>query len=454
MSYRILLISVNRCNFPYPVFPLGLAHLSSTLIAAGYETKLYDMQVDSDDIIEVIGRFKPDCIGLSLRNIDDIQINNTSFYAPLLSEVAEKMRTNSVAPLVLGGSGFSLFPDKLLEITKADFGIYGEGETSFTLLLSYLRSKGNYETIPGLVFRKEGKIIINPKEPGAVNTFAPLQRPKHLTDYYLKHSSILNVQTQRGCAFKCCYCTYPLIEGSTLRYRNPESVCDEIADAVASGAKYFCIVDSVFNTCEKHLVAICEEIIRREIKIKWVCYMRPKDITQSMLDTMVRAGLTHIEFGTDSLCDSILESYGKDFTFDDIVNASECARKAGVYYAHFLITGGPNETEKTTNEGFKNSDYIKQTVFFSYVGMRIYPHTPLYEFALREGTISEDTDLLPPIFYISPHVSKERIFEMMAEFNSQKRNWIVGESTPELAKMMSGLRSIGVVGPLWEFLAR
>ena len=86
--------------------------------------------------------------------------------------------------------------------------------------------------------------------------------------------------------------------------------------------------------------------------------------------------------------------------------------------------------------------------------MRIYPHTPLYEFALKEGTISEDTDLLPPTFYITPHVSKERIFEMMAEFNRQKRNWIVGESTPELEKMMSGLRSIGVVGPLWEYLAR
>ena len=169
---------------------------------------------------------------------------------------------------------------------------------------------------------------------------------------------------------------------------------------------------------------------------------------------MVRAGLTHIEFGTDSFCDSILKSYGKDFTFGDIVNASECARKAGVYYAHFLISGGPDETEKTINEGFKNSDFIKQTVFFSYVGMRIYPHTPLYKFALKEGAISEDTDLLPPNFYITPHVSKERIFEMMAEFNSQKRNWIVGESTPELAKMMSGLRSIGVVGPLWEFLAR
>ena len=239
-----------------------------------------------------------------------------------------------------------------------------------------------------------------------------------------------------------------------MRYRNPESVCDEIADVASNGAKYFCIVDSVFNTCEKHLLSICEEIIRREIKIKWACFMRPKGVTTSILDTMVRAGLTHIEFGSDSLCDSTLEAYGKDITFDDVVAASECARKAGVYYSHFLIAGGPDETEKTIHEGFRNSDYIKQTVFFSYVGMRLYPHTPLYEFALKEGTISEDTDLLPPTFYISPHVSKERILEMTAEFNRQKRNWILGESTPELEKMMEGLRSIGVSGPLWEFLAR
>lgn len=454
MAHKVLLISVNRCSFPYPVFPLGIVHLASALKAAGYETNLYDMQVERGDITEIVENFKPDCIGLSLRNIDDIQINNTSFYAPFLPEVAEKVRKKSNAPVVLGGSGFSLFPDKLLELSKADFGICGEGEASFPALLHCLSSDSSYESIPGLVFRKNGKVIINPKKPCTINTIAPLHRPGHLVGYYLKHSSMLNVQTQRGCAYKCCYCTYPFIEGNTLRHRSPESVCDEIADAEACGARYISIVDSVFNTSEKHVTDICQEIIRRNIKINWGCYMRPKAITRPLIDVMVQAGLTHIEFGTDSFCDSILESYGKDFTFKDVLEASECARKAGVHYAHFLITGGPDETEETIRGGFNNSGYIKRTVFFSYIGMRLYPNTPLYEFALKEGAVSKETDLLPPYFYVTPHVSKERICEMLTEFNNRGKNWIIGESTPELVKIIGDLRKIGVSGPLWEFLAR
>ena len=454
MVPRILLISANQCTFPYPVFPLGIAHVASALTARGFITDLFDMQVDTGRLHEVIESFRPDYIGVSFRNIDDIQINNTSFYAPLLKEVTEEIRKKSDVPVILGGSGFSLFPQELLELTGADFGIWGEGEESFPDLLECLSSKSGYESIPGLVFRQNGDIVVNSRKSCSLGAVAPLQRPKGLVDYYLKKSSMLNIQTQRGCAYRCCYCTYPVIEGRNVRYRSPESVCDEIAGAVACGAGYMFIVDSVFNTSPTHVTAICEEMIRRNIKINWGCYMRPKAVTQPLIDTMVQAGLTHIEFGTDSLCDSILESYGKDFTVKDVLEASECARKAGVHYAHFLISGGPGETEETIGEGFNNSGYIKKTVFFSYIGMRLYPNTPLYEFALKEGAVSKENDLLSPYFYVTPHVSKERISEMLTEFNNLKKNWVIGESTPELVKIIGDLRSIGVAGPLWEFLAR
>ena len=111
MAHKILLISVNRCTFPYPVFPLGIASLSSALSAKGYIAAIYDMQVDSGSLNEIIESFQPDYIGISLRNIDDIQINNTSFYAPILSEVTKEIRKKNTVPIILGGSGFSLFPD-------------------------------------------------------------------------------------------------------------------------------------------------------------------------------------------------------------------------------------------------------------------------------------------------------------------------------------------------------
>ncbi len=453
MTRKILLISINRCSLPYPVFPLGIVHMEAALKAAGYETELLDMQVDAVDLAEVVRNCNPDYIGLSLRNIDNVNLVNTNYYAPELSEVVQKVREVTTVPIILGGSGYSLFPDALLSLTRADFGIWGEGESSFPMLLDCLAKDSSHDHIPGLVFRKNGReITVNPKASCEINTVPSLQRPKDLAGYYIRNSSMLNIQTQRGCAYTCCYCTYPLIEGTAFRYRSPEIVCDDIADAIASGARYFFIVDSVFNTSQEHVTRICEEIIRRKFSIKWGCFLRPKGITQSLMDLMARAGLTHIEFGTDSLCDSVLNAYGKKFTFSDVLQATECAQKAGVNRAHFLIIGGPTETEDTIKEGLNNSHAIKKSAFFPYLGMRLYPDTPLYEFALQEGTILKETDLLPPYFYMSPHISKERILQLLTENSDIKKNMFIGEISPKLQKIMVNLYKIGTVGPLWEYL--
>ncbi len=454
MTQKVLLISVNRCLFPYPVFPLGVSHLASALKAAGYAPAICDLQVNSSDFMEVITSVSPDYIGLSLRNIDNTDSAETDFFAPILSEVAQKVREVSSAPIMLGGSGYSLFPKELLKLTGADFGICGEGEVTFPLLLDCLSTQRPHDSIPGLVYTKNGSIVINPKSGCVADAISMVERPQNLVDYYLEQSTMLNIQTQRGCSYTCCYCTYPVIEGTMFRRRSPQAVCDEIEDATGAGARYLFIVDSVFNTSKEHVTGICEEILRRSITTQWGCFLRPQGITQALMNLMARAGLTHIEFGTDSLCDSVLEAYGKDFSVADVIQASECAHNAGVKYAHFLIIGGPTETEDTIREGFANSSSIKKTVFFPSVGMRLYPDTPLYTFAVKEGAVSEETDLLPPRFYITPNVSVERIRQLLKEHNTQAKNWIIGTLDPALQKVVVNLRKIGVVGPLWEFIVR
>ncbi len=85
----------------------------------------------------------------------------------------------------------------------------------------------------------------------------------------------------------------------------------------------------------------------------------------------------HIEFGTDSLSDTTLKNYGKPFTVADILEASKICNRLKIHCAHFLILGGYGETEDTLNETFENSKKIERTVFFPFVGMRIYPGTKL-----------------------------------------------------------------------------
>lgn len=420
----------------------------------GYEVSIHDINIDKDSLINCISNFKPDYIGLSLRNIDDVQIDSSNYFAPILAKTTKEIRKITQAKIILGGSGYSLFPDRLLELSGADFGIWGEGENAFSSLLECLDAKTPYSNIPGLVFRNKENIQINPKKSFNISNIVTAKRPKRLVDFYLEKSSMLNIQTQRGCSYTCCYCTYPVIDGSSFRFRSPESVCLDIAKAKAMGAMYFFITDSVFNSSKRHVTEICEEIIKRKLDIKWGCFLRPKNISSEMMALMKRAGLTHIEFGTDSFCDSVLDAYGKKFTFSDVLEASNMARQAKVYYSHFLIIGGPTETESTILEGYENSKHINKTVFYPFIGMRIYPKTPLYDFVRNEGYIPDNTDFLKPCFYTTPHISKEKMRNMLKRFNSERKNWIVGEITPEVMNAMSGIRKAGVVGPLWEFQIR
>jgi Fe-S oxidoreductase len=451
---RILLITNNRCTTPYPVFPLGIGHVAAALTRSSYTVKIVDLFDTSIDLGSVLQRFKPDFIGVSQRNFDDIQIKNTRVFADDIVSLVKQIRKRSSVPIVLGGSGFSLFPREMLELTGAEFGVQAEGEQALPELISVLNSGRSYTGIPGLVYRHGKGIVVNKKKACPPRLIAPALRPASLSALYLQKGAMQNIQTQRGCNFKCCYCTYPLIEGTRVRHRVSGDILGEMKQIKKSGAKYFFIVDSVFNTSNKHVTEICEGIIKNNIKLSWGCFLRPQGLTADLMGLMARAGLTHIEFGSDSFCDSVLEAYGKQFSFDDIFHASELARKVNVHYAHFLIIGGPSETEKTMRKSFINSKKLRKTVHFPFVGMRIYPGTKLDDFARREGFIPGNAGLFKPRFYVTPHITRSSIFAMLRQFNAQSHNWIVGDLPPSLVTIVQQLRAKGIVGPLWEFLAR
>lgn len=448
------MINCNSTTNPFPVYPLGLSHLIATLEKAGHLVNLYDIQLDRDGIEQRIADFRPEIVGLSLRNVDDTSSVTRQFYAATLVDVAETVRGLTGVPIVCGGSGFSLFPKALLQRSGADFGVVGEGETAMLALIDSLDDPEQLPLVPSLVWRRNGEIVINDRLGKAEENIVSPVRPPHLVDYYYKNSAMLNVQTQRGCAFKCCYCTYPVIEGSQFRFRPAADVCDDIEAVRDSGAEYFFIVDSVFNTSRRHVIKICEEMIRRNLGMKWGCFLRPHKVDTDLVGLMAEAGLTHIEFGSDSLCDALLQSYGKHFTFEDIRIASEAACDARVHYAHFLIVGGPGESEATLLESYENSKKLRNTVFFPFIGMRIYPGTDLYRTALQDGIISPDDDLLEPAFYLSSEISSERIEALLQQFSSERKNWVYGATSPEDMAVQARLREKGVAGPLWEFLTR
>jgi radical SAM superfamily enzyme YgiQ (UPF0313 family) len=454
MSSKVLLISANRCTAPDPVFPLGLAHLGSALRRAGHDTLWIDMLDRAGRLEQALDDYRPDLVGVSLRNIDDVLIRKRETYYGDLVSLGTTIRQHSQCPLVLGGSGFSLFPRRLLELAGADYGVAGEGEASLVALLAALESGGDISQIPGLVFRQNGAILANrPTVCPLDHDPAVTDRPAGILAHYVQATGVLNVQTQRGCGFRCCYCTYPVIEGRQHRRRSPEQVAAEFQQLQHLGAKYVFIVDSIFNSSPRHVREVCEALLRRQVKLSWGCFLRPQGLTPELMNLMARAGLAHIEFGSDSFCNDVLIAYQKDFTFDDILRSSEYARQAGVDFCHFLICGGPGESPETLREGFRNSLQFEGAPIIAVVGMRLYPGTDLFARALREGQIHDDTDLLAPAYYLAEGLTSEFVFAELQEFARQSPNWIVGDPSPAYTRLVERLRQRGVPGPLWSYFA-
>ena len=452
--WKILLVSANRCTVPEPVFPLGLAHLSRVLAETGHEVDWCDLLVAGQGFEEILRTSNPELVGISLRNIDDVIIRKQETF---IGEVASLVRTvheTLGCPVVLGGSGFSILPRELLDLTGAEFGIVGEGEVAFPALITALESRSAYQSVPGLVFRREAEIALNTRARTVSQGQPALAdvRPQVAT-YYLQHGGILNLQTQRGCAHRCCYCTYPLIEGTRHRRRSAAAVLTEFDQLERLGARYAFIVDSVFNSSEQHVVDVCEALVRQGSRMRWGCFLRPQGLNRPMMQLMTRAGLSHIEFGSDSFCDEVLQAYQKDLTFDDIRHSTELACQEGIDFCHFLIAGGPGETAATLEIGFRNSQALHGAIILAVPGMRIYPATALFERALAEGRLSPGVNLVQPRYYLAPGLTLDQVLSTLKGFAEKSPNWIVGDFDPAYDPLVARLRKRGVTGPLWSYFA-
>ena len=218
MASRILLISANRYPTPEAVFPLGLAQLNGALRRAGHDTRWFDCLADSQPLPAVLEEYRPDFVGISLRNIDDVLIRKRQTCFDGLAEITETVRRVSNCPIILGGSGYSIFPERLLRLANADYGIQGEGEESLPALVAALARGGDVTPIPGLVYRRGTNTVANPRQiwRGA-SALEMADRPARLVNYYLARGGMMNLQTQRGCAHGCCYCAYPVVEGRAYR---------------------------------------------------------------------------------------------------------------------------------------------------------------------------------------------------------------------------------------------
>jgi len=368
----------------------------------GHEVEWLDLMAEKDSQAAVkrsMETFQPQLVGISVRNIDDQNMANPRLLLEQARDVVRVCKRISEVPVVLGGAGYSLFPQSSLEYLGADMGIQGEGESAFPLLIEALEESRSLSNLPGLFLRSQGL----QGERRFVEDLDSLALPDpklFSTSAYEGEDFWVPVQTRRGCPMRCSYCSTETIEGHVFRKRSPEAVAQWLSRWVEAGFRRFQFVDNTFNLPPSYALSLCSCLAEAQPPIIWRSILYPGKLEEKLVKAMARAGCREVSLGFESGSDEVLKEMNKHFRSKDVRDAARMLSDCGIHTMGFLMLGGPGETNDSVEESLAfvsglNLDALKITI-----GIRIYPYTKLAKRAIQDGLIAEEDDLLFPKFYM------------------------------------------------------
>ena len=420
MTNRVLLVNPNRMK--PPVTPIALDYLAHALSKQGIQADVLDLCLCQDWKAAIDGYFahgKVDAIGITLRNIDDTTFASREFFLPDFKEVTDYLRRRTSAPIVVGGSGFSIMPEDVLAYCDLDMGVVGDGEESLALVVRRLTADEDLRSVPGLVYRDESAFKRNPTAWRSLDNAEVPSRSAVDNRRYLAEGGMGSIETKRGCPRGCIYCVDAPSKGRALRCRSPQSVASEIEALLAEGIDCLHLCDAEFNLPASHAEEICHEIIRRGLgeKIGWYAYASPVPFTGETAALYRIAGCRGINFGVDSGDDGILRTLGRDFSTEDLRLTAAACHEQGLVFMYDLLLGGPGETRQSLRRTIEAMKQMSPHRVGAALGVRVFPGTRLAEMVRQSGPLEsnpnlhgavEDNDrFFRPVFYLSAGLGED-----------------------------------------------
>ena len=410
-----MLTLINTNMMTPPIAPLGLDYIAGAAKNAGIEVDIVDLCLSDDPdktLKSYFAAHSPKLVGVSFRNVDDCFWPSAQWFVPDLADTVNKIRGMADVPIVIGGIGFSVFAEQIIEYTGTDFGIRGDGEQAVISLHNELPGSKCFDNIDGLVWRHNGTVYSNkPAWPKQLSL--PANRSNIDNPAYFKKGGQCGLETKRGCNRQCIYCADPLAKGASLRLRDPAEVADEAEALLAKGIDVLHLCDCEFNIPRTHAYAVCEEFNRRSLgkRLQWYTYMAVVPFDGELAEAMSRAGCVGIDFTGDSASPLMLKTYRQQHLKNDLASAVRLCRDNGIKVMIDLLLGGPGETPDTIAETIKFIKQINPDCAGAPLGVRIYPGTEMADIAAAEGPPEQNpnirrnytgpVDFFKPTFYIS-----------------------------------------------------
>ncbi len=353
---RVLLINPFYPISETPSPPLGLAYLAAALSEAGIEVKVLDLVVFpySQSLLQnVLEQFQPRIAGLTAVSM------TFNFAIDVIRDIKH------LCPdilTVMGGPHVSFCAQEtMLQFPDLDFVVLGEGEQTVVELARAIDNGRRWEGVKGIAYRSGADIHCTPAReliadldtlPVPARNLLPLGRYRAL-------GMPVSLTTSRGCPFKCIFCIGRKMVGSRVRYRSPGKVVDEMEYLSGLHFHQINIADDLFTANKSHCLGVCDEIIKRRLKLTWTSFARVDTVSEEILTRMQAAGCSAVSFGVESGNPQILKTIKKGITREQVVAAVNMCRRAGITPFASFILGLPGETPQTIQETLDFGEQLK-----------------------------------------------------------------------------------------------
>ncbi len=392
--------------------PLGLGCIASHLEREGYEVGILDAYVKNlsyEEIQRFIADYKPAIIGITC-----LSDQRASWFR--LIKVIRDM--DQGIRIVLGGPHPTLMPEQVLQHVRPDAIVIGEGEDTMLELLRTWEKGGDLRQVNGIAYMDHKNVFITPARERIKDLDTLPFTAHHMVDLneyrgwdFLdrfftvldleKQPTFASITTSRGCVGNCGYCSAPLIWKRRWIQRSAQHVVDEMEMLnIKYGVNFFIITDDIFSVNQKRVFSICEEILKRDLKVLWLFETAVNFVSYELLQIAKRAGCCCIFYGVESGSQTILSNISKRIKREDVINAFKMTKDAGIVPVAFLMVGNPGETEQSINETISLLRTIKPEIILPQIAM-ITPCTQIFDIAKEKGCIDESywlTDLPFPYY--------------------------------------------------------
>ena len=385
ISMRVLLLSTPHPLEESPLPPLSLSYLASVLVREGIEVKILDFlvtQYHPKKLRRALEEYQPQLVGATC-----VTLNYP--IARRMLKVCKAFDPHIFT--VIGGPHVTFaLEETLLQSPWIDAIVIGEGERTLVELVRAVEEDKDIHQLPGIAFADGGMVVKTPPQ-ARIENLDQLPLPARELLPMARYRALgtpCTVITSRGCPFNCIFCSGRRMFGPKVRFRNPGLVVDEIEKLQRDfGLEKINIVDDTFTLNHHHARAVCEEMLRRNLKIKWSAFARVDRISEDLAQLMNRAGCEWVLFGVESADEGILKTIRKGITPDGVRRGVKIAAEAGINVFNSFILGLPGESRDTALKSMTFGDelYHKYGAKYGFHILSPLPGTEVYERAKDYG---------------------------------------------------------------------